>query len=353
MARPRWSELICELLAMNICHRLVVHLMQTWTLKRKIIHHSVRSLTLNNGWPFKTAVIISVNICLYTSLPLPVNTTDGNLTASNVAWAKKDAAVTVDQDRRRNKKIKHTVADSLWQVTAAVCLCICVVLCVEPRRCRVTVTRTLLLTDRPEACRALRKCCFSSWFSASASELLLLLGHFHNLSEINDVCQDRLVPWRKTWDLWPWNAVNWDNNLKIPHLDNCCQAGLTPSCSGSLWLFFMIRVKWLHKATILNDSCGAGQRQWVTDWMKGSSRHLSSGVRSNWADLPPAPRVLSPEVLQVHHRQPLHHRLSGVQRLRRHNVNIRQSNRINSNIFIEFISKVIQESVKIEDFNKI
>lgn len=27
-----------------------------------------------------------------------------------------------------------------------------------------------------------------------------------------------------------------------------------PSCSGSFWPFFMIRVKWLHRATILNDS---------------------------------------------------------------------------------------------------
>lgn len=59
-----------------------------------------------------------------------------------------------------------------------------------------------------------------------------------------------------SWDLWPWYAVKWDNNVEIPHLDNCCHAGLTPSCSGSLWLFFMIRVKWLHRATILNDSCG-------------------------------------------------------------------------------------------------
>lgn len=27
-----------------------------------------------------------------------------------------------------------------------------------------------------------------------------------------------------------------------------------PSCSGSFWPFFMIRVKWLHRATILNDN---------------------------------------------------------------------------------------------------
>lgn len=35
--------------------------------------------------------------------------------------------------------------------------------------------------------------------------------------------------------------------------------------------------------------------------------------------LPPASGILSLEVVQVDHRQPLHHGLSGIQRLQRHN----------------------------------
>lgn len=63
------------------------------------------------------------------------------------------------------------------------------------------------------------------------------------------------------------------------HSGGLCPSGLTPSCSGSLWPFFMIRVKWLHKATILNDSCGASERQRVTDWVENNRKHRSIDIQ--------------------------------------------------------------------------
>lgn len=61
------------------------------------------------------------------------------------------------------------------------------------------------------------------------------------------------------------------------------------------------------------------QREWVPKVIKSKKCFMFLGNNLILLYLPPASGVLSPEVLQVDHGQPLHHGLSGIQRLQRHN----------------------------------
>lgn len=78
------------------------------------------------------------------------------------------------------------------------------------------------------------------------------------------------------------------------------QSALTASCSGSLWPFFMIRVKWLHRETILNDSCGADKSIAEELQTEPGTAYVSVNIKlcsRRCVYLPPASGVLSSKVL--------------------------------------------------------
>lgn len=99
----------------------------------------------------QTEVTPGLNVCLYTSLLLPVNATE--LAASNFStfnghmWLELKTKVDQRPTRVKTLRLLHCGTDSCCVLCAFVRYSVCV----AARRCRVSASGTLLITDRLQA----------------------------------------------------------------------------------------------------------------------------------------------------------------------------------------------------------
>ena len=142
---------------------------------------------LNNVWgTFKTAVIRGscIHRCVHANIgfSVPVNNnsdiSNWEMAECYILWSSRQNKVALTDESAVFKTVTPTNTAASWFCkTSNSCKC-------ASTRCRVTVLKPEHgWPTHLKLVVALRKCCFSFWSSASSS-WFLLLGHFHNPSEM-------------------------------------------------------------------------------------------------------------------------------------------------------------------------